>query len=479
MLMGFRSSSFVTILGLAVSAMLMANAILVFRSLRPLSRGPVQIPDGGLAKKQPRNGPDQADGNGVLGQERVQAGQDLSDPRQLSTPLLGLAVLSFLVTLASAVGQTREKQQQDLDLGDAQSRFEAFIDHSPMNAYIKDAEGRMVWTSKNMRQNFPVSAHWLGQRQLAGLPGDTIERLNQDIPQILSSGLPKQDEVDIPSPRGIRRLLVVRFPLTQGRRQYLGGYSMDIQDRVDAHRRLESYARDLESTNQELQNFNSVAAHDLQEPLRKILTFGERLNTAIQGPGNETARADLDRMLAAAGRMRALIEDLLSYTRVASRPWTAKDTDLNLCLSQAWSDLELAVEQSGAVLETEPLPTLRADASQLRQLFVNLLGNSIKYRRPEIPPRIKVAWTALPGRVELRVSDNGIGFEQAKAEKIFELFQRLHGRSEYPGNGLGLAICRKVAERHGGSLRAMSRPGEGATFILDLPRGGPDPEEPT
>ncbi|HXB97587.1 MAG TPA: ATP-binding protein, partial [bacterium] len=396
-------------------------------------------------------------------------GRRLSTVRGLAKADLALALLGLGLVVILAVERRRGQERTDADLGDARSRFEAFIDHSPMNAYMKDAEGRMVWTSRNMRENFPVSAAWQGQRRLEGMPEDAIERLNQDIPMILASGRPRQDEVDIPSPRGLRRLLVVRFPLTQGGRSYVGGYSMDIQDRVDAQRQLESYARDLENTNRELQNFTSVAAHDLQEPLRKILTFGERLSTCLGGQGGEQAQDDLARMLNAAGRMRALIEDLLSYTRVASRPQAAVDTDLGDCLNQAWGDLDLAVEQSGATLESDPLPTLRADPSQLRQLFVNLLGNAIKYRRPGEAPAIRVGWTPKAGSLELRVSDNGIGFEPSKSEKIFELFQRLHGRAEYPGNGLGLAICRKIAERHGGTLRAEGRPGQGATFILELP----------
>jgi|GEM_PF-6058885 signal transduction histidine kinase len=406
------------------------------------------------------------------GQDRI-----LGQARQLSLALLGLAVAAMSVTMVLVLARRHELGRADADLGDARGRFEAFIDHSPLNAYIKDSEGRMVWTSKNMRENFPVSAAWQGQRRLDGMPEAVIERLNQDIPGILAGAGPRQDEVDIPTPRGLRRLLVVRFPLSQGGVRYLGGYSMDVQDRVDAQRRLEAYARDLENTNRELQNFTSVAAHDLQEPLRKILTFGERLASALQGEAGGKALEDLGRMLSAAGRMRALIEDLLSYTRVASRPWADVDTDLDGCLRQAWADLELAVEQSGARLEADPLPSLRADPSQLRQLFVNLLGNAIKYRRSGEAPRIRVDCTAQPGRVELRVRDNGIGFDPAKAEKIFELFQRLHGRSEYPGNGLGLAICRKIAERHGGSLRAEGRPGLGSTFILSLPQGRPKQEE--
>jgi len=389
----------------------------------------------------------------------------------------GLALACLALMLVLSLERAREQGASDAELGDATNRFEAFIDHSPLNAYMKDAQGRMVWTSKNMRENFPVSQAWQGQSRLAGMPEGTIERLNQDIPQILATGKARQDEVDIPSPRGVRRLLVVRFPLRQGGQNYVGGYSMDIQERVDAHRMLEGYARDLENTNRELQNFTSVAAHDLQEPLRKILTFGERLNAAMQGQAGGQAQEDLGRMLSAAGRMRALIDDLLSYTRVASRPWAAVDTDLDACLRQAWSDLEVSVEQSGAVLSTGPLPSLRADPSQLRQLFVNLLGNAIKYRRPDMAPRIDVAWTGRAKDVEIRISDNGIGFDPSQAEKIFELFKRLHGRSEYPGNGLGLAICRKIAERHGGALRAEGRPGQGATFILDLPWGRSVQEE--
>lgn len=182
----------------------------------------------------------------------------------------------------------------------------------------------------------------------------------------------------------------------------------------------------------------------------------------------------VERMKSAVKRMRALINDLLDYSRVTTKARPFAPVALSEVLAGVLSDLQMRIEGSGAEVVATHLPTIDADTTQMRQLFQNLIANSLKFHRPGVPPRVEVAAatrTSPSGesRVEIRVSDNGIGFDMKYAERIFGIFQRLHTRAEYEGTGIGLATCRKIVERHGGTITARSTPGEGATFIVDLP----------
>ena len=244
----------------------------------------------------------------------------------------------------------------------------------------------------------------------------------------------------------------------------------------ETDRRLRAYATRLERSNRELETFASVASHDLQEPLRKIRAFGDRLVTkhgAELAPG---ARDDLDRMCGAAARMQELIENLLAFSRVTTKAKPFTLVALGPVARDALSDLESRVTQSGGGVELGELPSLYADATQMRQLFQNLIGNALKFHRPGVPPVVRVSSRALPDgeRFEILVQDNGLGFEQQYAERIFGMFQRLHGRSEFEGTGIGLAICRKIVERHNGTIVASSAPGEGALFTITLPYQQPE-----
>ena len=228
----------------------------------------------------------------------------------------------------------------------------------------------------------------------------------------------------------------------------------------------------LEHSNRELESFAYVASHDLQEPLRKIQTFSERLKSISGDELSPTGLDYLDRLSAAAIRMRGLINDVLSYARVSSqtRPFTR--VDLVALTREVMEDLETAIERTGATLTLGELPVLEADPVQMRQLLQNLLSNALKFRREDVAPAISVEATVDAGtnQCELRVRDNGIGFEEKYTDRIFDVFQRLHGRSgKYEGSGIGLAICRRIAERHGGSIGARSSPGAGATFFVTLP----------
>lgn len=244
-------------------------------------------------------------------------------------------------------------------------------------------------------------------------------------------------------------------------------YEMTQQKIAEGQLRI--YASQLEQSNRELQDFASVAAHDLQEPLRKIQTFGDRLNTRFSSTLSSDGHDYLDRMLSSAKRMRKLIDDLLTYSRVTSNSHPFEQTDLNHVLHEVLSDLEVAIEQFTGKIEIAPLPTVLADASQMRQLFQNVIANALKFHRKDIKPIVKISATISSDHCVISISDNGIGFEEKYADKIFTIFQRLHGRHEYEGTGVGLAICRRITERHGGSIAVQSKPGEGTTFLITFP----------
>lgn len=243
----------------------------------------------------------------------------------------------------------------------------------------------------------------------------------------------------------------------------------DITERKLNEEKIEKFAAELQRSNSELQDFASVASHDLQEPLRKIQSFADELKINI---GHSIEAEDLDtleRMIAAAGRMRNLINDLLAFSRITTMAKPFMLVDLNLLLKEVLSDLEVRTRDSGGQIEAGHLPTIDADPLQMRQLLQNLIGNGLKFHRAGVAPIIKISGTNGEAHCHLTIADNGIGFDEKYLDRIFTIFQRLHGRNEYEGTGIGLAICRKIVERHGGELTARSAVGEGATFIITLP----------
>jgi two-component system sensor kinase FixL len=256
----------------------------------------------------------------------------------------------------------------------------------------------------------------------------------------------------------------------------------DITGRKKAEEKMASFAAKLERSNRELQDFASVASHDLQEPLRKIQAFGDRLRAKCYAGLEEAGRDYLDRMQNAASRMRSLIDDLLTFSRVSSKAQPFVPTDLSQVAREVVADLEARIQQTSGLVEVDNLPTIDADPLQMRQLLQNLIGNGLKFHRQEEPPAIRVRARLIvdtrkhPGGngapaplCEVSVEDNGVGFDMKYADRLFHVFQRLHGRGEYEGTGMGLAICRRIAERHGGSIAARATPGRGATFTIVLP----------
>ncbi len=244
----------------------------------------------------------------------------------------------------------------------------------------------------------------------------------------------------------------------------------DVTELRSTDARLAEQRRELERSNAALDEFASVASHDLQEPLRKIVSFGERLELYAGPSLDANARQQLERMTSAAKRMRTLINDLLTYSQVSTRAQKFAPTDLGDIARDVVSDLEETIADSGGHVELGELPVIEADALQMRHLIQNLLGNAFKYRRPDTAPVVRLSCTSPQGpRCTIAVSDNGIGFKPQHAERIFKMFERLHTRDEYDGTGIGLAICRKIVERHGGTIVATSTANQGATFTVVLP----------
>lgn len=232
----------------------------------------------------------------------------------------------------------------------------------------------------------------------------------------------------------------------------------------------------LERSNRELQDFAFVASHDLQEPLRKVIAFGGRLKTTCGTGLDEKSRDYLERMQRAAGRMQQLIEDLLQYSRLTSRPNPFEPTDLNEVAKEVIIDLEERIRQTNGRIEKGELPTIEAERLQISALFQNLIANALKFHKEGVPPVIVLKSRLTdPGYCEITIEDNGIGFDEKYLDRIFKPFQRLHGRNEFEGTGMGLAICYKIARRHGGEITAKSVPGRGSTFMVSLPLRQKDP----
>jgi PAS domain S-box-containing protein len=247
------------------------------------------------------------------------------------------------------------------------------------------------------------------------------------------------------------------------------GLREEIERRQSVERELNAYGAELARSNQELEDFAYVASHDLQEPLRKIQAFGNLL-LGEYGDTLGLEGADyLKRMHSAANRMSTLIEDLLTFSRVARTEPRRQSVDLAATLHDVVSDLETRITDTGAKVSIGKLPAVMADPTHMRQLFQNIIGNAIKFHRPGVGPEVSVRSKSKRGGFEISIADNGIGFDEKYLDRIFSVFQRLHERSDYEGTGIGLAVCRKIVERYGGTITAESTKGAGSKFIIWLP----------
>jgi PAS domain S-box-containing protein len=374
-------------------------------------------------------------------------------------------------------------------LRESEERFRLLVDGVVDYAiYMLDPAGKVVSWNKGAERlkgytsdeilGRDVSVFFLPEDVIKGMPAAELARATTDGRAEGESWRVRKD-----GSRFWADVVVTALRDDEGRLRGFAKVTRDFSDRKksedavhEAGVKLRAYATRLERSNRELETFASVASHDLQEPLRKIRAFGDRLASKYGARLEPEARDYLERMCSAAARMQALIENLLTFSRVTTKAQPFVAVDLGSVARDVLLDLESRIAQTGGRIEVGELPSLVADATQMHQLFQNLLVNALKFHRAGVSPVVRVRARTLPGgaRFELEFKDSGIGFETQYAERIFGMFQRLHGRSEFEGTGIGLAICRKIVERHDGTIVARGVPGEGALLTVTLPYQQPE-----
>ena len=422
----------------------------------------------------------------------------LGASRDISS-VCGSAIIVIIVTLLVTMAivalsalfilrDIRARRKIEATLERERNLLSSLVDAMPNIVFVKDEGGRYVLTNLAHRQFLAVDRKEdvEGKTVFDFFPPEMARQFQADDNLVLQTGRPvlnRQEPTFNKSGKFMWRS-TSKVPLHDARdhNSWLVCISTDITEQKETEEKLRLFAGRLERSNGELQEFASVASHDLQEPLRKIQAFGDRLKLKCAPALGEQGRDYLERMQNAAARMRTLIGDLLILSRVTSKAQPFLQVDLGGVVREVVSDLEVRIESCEARVEVGFLPTIDADPSQMRQLFQNLISNALKFQRPGERPEVSISSkilavheTSLPALLpgdkvcQIMVQDNGIGFDRQFAESIFILFQRLHSRSEYEGTGIGLAVCRKITDRHGGNIMAKSADGEGATFIVTLP----------
>ena len=398
-----------------------------------------------------------------------------------------LTFAALIVACSMILRDIAARRRAEESLAAEHNLLSSIMDTMPNHVFLKDAKGRFILNNAAHRQYLGLSEdESIEGRTVADyFPPATAEKILEDDHQVIESGQAILNREQL-IPRAGREdwLETSKVPLrdTDGRIIGLVGISSNISKRKEAEQQLVHFAAQLERSNAELANFASVASHDLQEPLRKIQAFGDRLKAKCSEALGEQGLDYLARMQNAAQRMQVLIQDLLKLSRVTSRAQPFEACNLNQILAEVLTDLEVAIETQHAKVVAGELPTIDADPLQLRQLFQNLISNALKFHQPGADPLVEISARVvdgadLPGALakpgegwcEITIRDHGIGFEQKFADQIFVVFQRLHSRAEYEGTGIGLAVCRKITDRHGGLIVAYSMPGQGSSFIVTLP----------
>lgn len=416
--------------------------------------------------------------------------------------IIDISVTAFLVKdrndkpigLSGIVRDITEEKKARTALANAEEKYRSIVSSLHEGILLQDLEGKIITYNDSMLSLLGLESINLHNKNIRDLGLDVY---TEDLQQLSHQYFPAEIALKEGKPVtnvtvGIKKkdnsflwLRVNAEPVWNPEQKKLTSVVStftDISERRQYDESLKELNAQLARSNKELQDFASVASHDLQEPLRKVQTFGERLLTNEHAVLSEEGKDYLARMLGAAGRMRKLINDLLTFSKVTTKAEPFKKTDLNTLVEEVLSDLEISAEEAGAIVSVDDLPTIECDPTQMRQLLQNLISNALKFRKKEVTPMIDIK-SVNPEAFEhevlnfkkddfcsIIVKDNGIGFEEKYRDRIFDVFQRLHGQEEYEGTGVGLAVCRKIVLRHSGTIIARSEPGIGSEFVITLPK---------
>lgn len=376
-------------------------------------------------------------------------------------------LMKFVSTqVASAIERKLDQQR----ISDALEYNKTLINSSNLGIRTYDATGKCILANESIARILGISRERILEENYNQLESWKESGLLESARKAVTSGNETRQEIHTINAIGQEIWLDCRFtPFTSNGEPHLLLSVDDITISKQAEVNLQVYAAKLEQSNRDLQEFAYIASHDLQEPLRKVLAFGDRLTNKYGDVFDETGRDYLLRMRDASHRMQTLINDLLTFSRVSTRAQPFVEVNMNNLVKEVVSDLEIQINHTKGKVIINDLPVIEADATQMHQLMQNLIHNSLKFHKDSISPSIKVSANISGNECTIYVKDNGIGFDMQYLDRIFKPFQRLHSRQEYEGSGMGLAICRRIIERHSGEITAESVLGEGSTFIVTLP----------
>jgi PAS domain S-box-containing protein len=378
-----------------------------------------------------------------------------------------------IVEWFGAASDITERKQAEEALRESRSQLDAILRNTPAYVYILDASSRYMHVNRAYEELLGLSNEWLkGKSIYEVFPREVASALEANNRKVLESGTRTEFEEPAPLADGVHIYTSIKAPLpdASGRPYAVIGISLDITDRKQAEEDRERLIEELSRSNRDLEQFAYIASHDLQTPLRAVTGFLSLLARRYQGKLGSDADEFIAFAVEGAERMHQLINDILAFSRVGTRGKPFEHVESREPLAQALGYLQGRIKEQQAEVIIGELPIVTGDRNQLAQLFQNLIDNAIKYRKPDEPPRIHIGAEEKENAWEFRISDNGIGFDPQFAERIFQIFQRLHVIGEYSGTGIGLAICKRIVERHGGRIWVESEPGRGSTFYFTLPK---------